>query len=274
MLIQNGSRQYFVGDLVAETAAYRLYLCSAKNGGCEYLLQVAVDLTANGALDRAAYFLRMLSREAEDLEQEYAKVKTKPEKMLNYQYSFPDVVDSFVSQDQGGRRINILRFHSVDDVRQMVPLYNIVHRDFRRVDIRTSIWIMGKLLKIIAFVHDSGISMGEAIRSGNILIEPSKHYVVFFNWEDVQKNCDVVSTSLVREDIKNAAECVIETLGGTSEGGVLEDGSRESGPYIERLVSLARRGDRDAGTAHREFYSLVDSLWPRGFYPFTSLPLR
>ncbi|MEK9182302.1 MAG: hypothetical protein AAB781_01785 [Patescibacteria group bacterium] len=272
MIICNDSRQYYVSDLVAETPIYRLYLCSQDGAMPKNLLQIAIGIENNGELDRSVYFLRTLLLHAENLEEEYARVKTDQKDMLNYQFCLPEPVDSFLHEEQGGRRINILGFRNVDDVRLMVPLHNIVHRDQRRVDLRTSVWIMGKLLKILAFAHDASVSVGE-ISLGNILIEPDRHYVVVFNWASAQKYNDGVPSSVIREEIKLAAQCVIETLGGGDQI-IPDDGSEQHASYIKYLENLARNGDQNAEETHYSFYQLVDGLWPRGYHHFTSLPRR
>lgn len=263
---------YEVGKLVAETERYRLYLCRPGGETVDHLLQVASAVEHNGALDRAAYILEKLLREAGRLEDEYALVKSNPKHFVNYELCFPEIVDTFVPADQGGRRINILRFRGVSDVRTMVPLSNIVERDRLRVDMRTSIWIMGKLLKILTFVHSAGIAITN-LTLGNILIEPEQHYVVIFNWADAQLMSDGVPQSTVREEIKRAACSVIEVLGGTPEGGIPDDehGERHA-PYEQHLLQLARNGASNAASAHQTFYALVDSLWARGFHKFTSHP--
>jgi hypothetical protein len=272
-MISNGPRQYDIGDQVAETAFYRLYLCREEGSDRGLLLQVATGVEHNGKLDRSAYLLGVLLQHAEDLEKEYAGVKTDPKDMLNYQFAFPELADSFIASEQGGRRINILGFRNVEDARQMVPLYNIVHRDRRRVDLRTSVWILGKLLKILVFVHDAGITVDD-LTLGNVLIEPDKHYVLVFNWADAEKHPDGVSGASAREEIQRAARCVIEVLGGDADLTIPDDGTEQYARYVAHLVALARDGERSADSAHRAFYALVDRLsWPRGKYPFTSLPL-
>ncbi len=275
MILGNGSRQYHIddpaNDLVAKTDSYRLYLCSL-NGGVEktHLLQIATEVAHNGDLDRAAYFLGVLGQHAENLEKEYACIKTDPNDMLNYQLCFPELVDSFVPEGQGDRRVNVLGFRSVDDVRQMVPLHNIVQRDHRRVDLRTSVWIMGKLLKILTFAHDAGMAVHD-LSLGNILIEPERHYVVVFNWAAAEKHSEGVSGLMVREEIRGGAQSVIEVLGGSDTETIPNDGDEQYERYADHLLELAHNGNRNADSAHRAFYALVDELWPRGYHPFTSL---
>lgn len=269
--VNNGANSYKVGNKVAETEKYRLYLCRPSGATADHLLQVSSAVEYNGALDRAAYILEKLFAEAMRLEEEYERVKKDPKHLLNYQLCFPEVVDTFVLASQGGRRVNILAFREISDVRVMVPLSNIAHRDRLRVDLRTSVWIMGKLLKILAFAHDAGITVGD-LGLGNILIELEQHYVVIFNWADARLMTGGVTRSVVREEIMCAARATIEILGGTPEGGIPDDGSPAHMPYQHHLIELARNVAGNASRAHQEFYALVDELLPHGYHPFTSMP--
>ncbi len=273
MFVSHGSRQYNVGEIVARTISYRLYFCSQNREDMhKNLLQIATGLAYNGELDRASYILGTLLDHANKLEDEYNRVKTDPKDMLNYKFGFPELLDSFLCEKQGGRRINILGFRRVEDVRSMVPLYNIVHHSNRRIDLQTSVWIMGKLLRILTFAHSAGISVGD-VSLGNVLIEPQKHYLIVFNWANARQHQGGVPQDMVRDEIRSVATTVIKVLGGTDEHPVPNDGGEQYEDYIAHLATLASRGASTAESAHRMFYALADRLWSSGFYPFTTLPL-
>lgn len=261
---------YSVGKRVGNTNKYRLYLCNEKGTEHQCLLQIATDATHNGALDRAAYILGELKRKSDELETEYATVKKDQEVFLNYDLGFPELVDSFICQEQGGRRINILAFRNVEGVNSMVPLINITAKDRRRVDLRTSAWIMGKLLKLLGFAHGCGISVN-LMTANNILIEPDEHYVLIFDWSVARTHSEAVPAETRREEISQAAQAVITILGGNLETGVFpDDGEKGFKPYTEHLLRLARGCESNAERAHRSFYELIVSLWKREFYPFTT----
>lgn len=272
VIVEHGSCRYTVGAMVAKMAAYRLYLCAIAGGERQCLFQIASTIERNGVLDRMAYLLGILLEHAEKLEAEYHESQDNPEAKLNYQLLFPELIDSFEFAEQGGRRVNVLGFRNVNDTRQMVPLSNLVRKDRHRVDLKTSVWIMGRLLKVLSFAHGRGIAVGD-MSSRNVLIEPDHHSVVVFDWGGAQKFPDGVPTLNVRTDIMGAARTVIEVLGGSVETGFPNDGTDAFAPYAERLTALARYGERDSDQAHREFYGLVDGLWPRAYHPFTSFPL-
>lgn len=270
MSIRSLTYRYQVGKLVAEAPAYRLYLCKQEETGRQCLLQVAANAAHNGAMERNAYFLGELKREADRLEEEYARVVRDPNKTLGYDLGFPELVDSFVCAEQGGRRINILAFRNVEDVSRMVPISNITNKDRRRVDLRTSAWIMGKALKMFAFAHSQGI-VGERV----ILIEPSQHYVVFFDWSEAMAfPGGKVPETTSRKEISQAATAVINIMGGDPDTGSFpDDEGGKYRQYTDHLVGLAGGSQHNAERAHARFYELIDELWERAFHPFTSFEL-
>lgn len=265
--IKNGSCVYQVGNKVAETSNYRLYLCMQDGMGRQCLLQVATTVAHNGKLQRAAYILKELERRADDLEAKYARVKTDPNVLLNYGLGFPDLIDSFIYQEQGGRSINILAFRGVEDVTKMVPLINITEKDGLRVDLRTSAWIMGKLLKLLVFAHNEGVSV-RLLNGNNIVIEPDEHYVVIFDWSCAQTYPEAVPKEIQRQEISQAAQAIVAVLGGDLKTGVFPDDSNKT--YTDYILRMARGEKNNAGKTHKEFYALIDELWEREYYPFTT----
>lgn len=273
MDIRNGPQLYHVGDKVADNDKYRLYLCIQEETGRQCLLQVATAVEHNGNLERATYILRELKRRSDELEAEYESVKKDPEMMLNYDLAFPELVDSFIYHEQGGRRINILAFRNVEDVSNMVPLINITSKDHLRIDLRTSAWIMGKLLKLLVFAHSEGISI-DLVSGSNILIEPKEHYVLIFDWSDAQIYPGKIPMHIRNEEIAQAAQAVVIALGGDLETGAFPDDGKEAfKQYTDHLRRLAYRSEMNAGKAHGKFYELIDSLWKREYYPFTTKSL-
>ena len=154
MILANGSSQYEIVERVAETSVYRVYICKDVHTGRPCLLQIAKMIEYNGGLERAAYVLRMLLHLA-DHYQKMHEVKH-PGKRLCYELLFPQVVDSFVSSDQRGRRVNILEIAGVDELNKLVPLSSLAIRDRVRIDLPSSAWIMGRLLKLLGLAHSSG----------------------------------------------------------------------------------------------------------------------
>jgi len=274
MKVVSGGHLYQADDRVAaHTGRYNLHLCQLGEAGKQGLLQIATAVEHNGVLDRAAYILVELKLRADELEKDYVKVRTRPDGVLNYDLGFPELVDSFVCEEQGGRRVNVLSFRNVDDPGNLVPLVNITGKDRRRVDLKTSAWIMGKLLKLLVFAHSEGITVG-LLTGNNFLIEPDQHYVLIFDWSTATIGSLAIPEETMRAEISAVGKAVITVLGGDLETGVFtNDGEEGFFQYTERLMRLAEGSDRDAKRAHERFYELVNGLWKPGFHPFTTFPL-
>lgn len=273
MIINGNFGSYEIINKVAETDCYRLYLCVKEDFNLYCLLQIAASKEMNGRLERAAYILKKLKKSADEAEEEYAKAKTDPKGKLNYDLGFPELLDSFICQDQGERWVNILAFRGVENASKMVPLINITDKDLLRVDLRTSAWIMGKPLKLFVLTHYEGISVG-LTNGANILIEPDSHYVLFFDWSSAVVDRKTVPKEVRRKEISEVAQAVITALGGDYATKTLpDDGVEGFDQYAKYLFELADGREDDPQAAHENFYKIVDSIWKREFYPFTTKPL-
>lgn len=273
MEVTNGERVYEIFEAVAETDTYRLIACTEKKTSRQCLLQIATDAVYNKQLERSVYILNELRRLAKEIEEEYQQVKEDPKDMLNYGLMFPEVIDSFIYQQQGKRKINILAFRNVDDLYSPKPLSKITEKDRRRVDLFSSVWIMGKLLKLLVFTHSQWISIN-LISGNNILIVPDKHYVSVLDWSEAKIQDEAISFETRVQEISLAAKAVITVLGGDPDSGIIpDDGEPGQAQYASFLWRLARGGESVALRAHEKFYELVRSLWERKFHPFTTKPL-
>lgn len=270
--IQHDSCVYRVDKKVGESQNSRLYICTQDGVQRQYLLQIAADVQHNVALQRAAFILTELARRAEELEAEYAAVKKNPAVFLNYNLGFPELVDSFVCPEQGNRQVNILAFRNVEDLANLVPLANITEKDRMRVDLKTSAWIMGKLLKVYDFAVSEGFSVDPNINT--ILIESDQHYVLIFDWTGAEIHSGTVPAETRRKQISHAAQVVIMILGGDPKTGTFPEDTEEASQYTNYLLQLSHGGESNAKKAHTRFYEIVDSLWERKYHPFTSKPLE
>ncbi len=273
MEIKGNIHTYQVCALVGETEEYRLYICKYADSQSQCLLQVAKAVEHNGCLDRNAYLLGILTNYASKIEEEYA-VSSPTSSPLNYRLGFPELVESFICLEQGNRRINILAFREVNEVGRMVPLNSITTKDQLRVDLRTSVWIMGKLLKLLVFAHSQGIAISQ-LTGSNILIEPDQHYVLIFDWSKAQIFPEGISREICQQEISAVAQAVIAVIGGDPiTYNIPNDGDEAFDQYTEYLVRLAQGKEGRSIQAHQQFYELVDSLWKREFYAFTTKPLN
>ena len=73
MIIESPTRTYEVGELLANPSRFRLYTCHEPESEQEYMLQVASDVAGNGIVDRVAFILEMLAKEAARLEELYSR---------------------------------------------------------------------------------------------------------------------------------------------------------------------------------------------------------
>jgi hypothetical protein len=272
--MENRLQLYDVGKKVGKAPMYALYLCLQKEIGRQCLLQIANEVKGNVVVDRVAYILSEFARYAGELEEKYAENPKNAGKTLGYDLGFPELIDSFICQEQGGRRINVLAFRCVESVHDMIPIINITVKDRLRTDLRTSGWIMGKTLKMIDFAHSYGVTINST-RGNNILIEKDNHYSLIFDWSLAQIYLEEIPEDVRCRDISHAAQAAIKMLGGDWEKGFLPDDGEKAFPvYSEYLFRLAHGKESKAIRAHHGFYDIVDMFWKKEFYPFTTKPLN
>lgn len=267
MILSHGNDQYSVERQVAEAEIYRLYICKDIKTKQPYLLQIAAEPDQNGNLDRAAFVLKELKQASDSYEEAYAK--TNPGKMLNFDRLFPKVVDSFVYPDQRNSRINILALKDVKDLNQLIPLSSLKIKDNLRLSLETSAWIMGRLLKLILFIHGQGISLRQ-FDASDVLIEPDNHYLIVFDWSKSLIHQDEVPLQNRFQDISNAARAIFLAIGGDINSGTYPyDIDHE---YPKFLWQLVCQNEGDAQEIHTQFYDLIHSLFGYDFKDSKFLP--
>ncbi len=268
----SGNR-YQVGESLGEAERFNLYACPLAEGRCG-MLKIASSAVHNAALDREAFVLRLMTDRAAEVE---AKSRDK-KRRFNYSSFFPELIESFIAPDQDDRRVNILGFpKEITVLSQLTPITALADVEKVRIDPRTAAWMLGKLLKVLSFAHDQGITNGLVI-GNNVLIEREYHGVVLFDWTLATINNDSFAPpDLATVEMAEAAIMVIDALGGDLEKGYQLPPSDQltDERFSQFLFSLARGGDlARTSEAHRRFYDLIWSLWPREFHPFTTLPLE
>ncbi len=268
----NGN-EYTVGKELGRTDDFSLYACSLPEGG-EGILKIVSRKGNNGLLDREARILTILWEGVSRAQEAVARLEPE-QKSAGYDRMFPRLVESFVDQDQGGRRISVLDLTKVaEELGDIVPLGRLLSDERVRVDPKTSVWIMGKLLKLLHFGYMCGVS-GAKIDGENILIDRERHNVLLFDWTTATAVPDKVESEIVREEISCAAKQTILALGGDPETGILPKDEQLTHDWYEKLLwSFAQRGDGNAEKAHRHFYDEVHKVWPGKFHPFTAHPVK
>lgn len=260
---------------VGRSNTQRVYICRHDGRDQECLMQVAETIEYNAQMERAAYILGLLQRRSDELETEYAKVKTDPDKLLNYILFFPELVETFQCEESGQRQINVLAFRFVPLVEDLLPIGRFVRKDKMRVDLRTSVWMMGKGLKLLDFVHSNGFSIG-LVNDVNFMIERNKHYVMFFDWSQASiYDEEEVPTDISCREITSLAKVVIDALEGDIRTEMFPEEKDENAQYEELrsyLLFLARGNETNARTAMQRFYKIAHSIWKHEYYPFTCYP--
>lgn len=265
--------QYQIGRKLGEAASFRLHECPIGEGELG-ILKVAIDPLGDGLLDREALILQTLQVKAERLEAQYTQIKTQPQDFLNYQLMFPLLVESFHSPELADRRVNVIKFAvPTKDLEVWEPLERLWSQSRVRLDPRSSAWVLGKLLKVLAFAHEQGMAVNQ-IDGSNILINPDQHYVLIFDWTQARSYHHEVPAEIAGAEIAQAASLLVSALGGDlATGSLPADDQLVDRRYADYLFKLTRGEETDTAKTQREFYHLVRSLWPRQFHPFTTYPL-
>lgn len=235
--------------------------------------KIASTKAHNGLLDKEAYILETLKKEADLTEAEYARIN--PDKPpLNYHFLFPSLVESFISEEQNKRRVNILGFFDVSKkLSDLVPLSHVVKRDRVRIDPRTSAWILGKLLKMLDFTHTLGISNG-MLNGENILINPAQHFVTISDWTRAMIENPLHERTIAKEISEVTGETILALAGSTTTAELPPDDFLTDNQYQDLLKGFLLGKEVSAEVAHKKFYTLIRSLWPREFYNFKTYPIH
>lgn len=265
-----GGKIYYVGPQRGETETTRTYLCFTDDKNW-YFLKVAVSPQDNSLLEKEEFILKTLREESDKLEEEYLS-KFPDKGPLNNHFFFPEVVDSFIVEDGGSRRVLVLSLmHIAKESKELSPLSFVIERerDNLSIDSRTSAWILGKLLKMLVFTQDVGVLVGD-LSISNILINKEKHYVSIFDWGNALFNNSPISEDECIAEISEVAIGVVEALDGNPITGEIPVDAELTDPrYAEYIKLLVEGKTGDARNSHKEFYSIVHSIW-KGFYPYTT----
>lgn len=133
-------RNYEVGKLIGEASKFRIYL--GNDGNRQVVMKVAKTFEDGDSLaEEAGWFnvLRAFISQVTEMQEKSGETSS------HYEWLFANLLSSFLEPSQKDRRINI--FEVVDtDFGQLIPLPKL--RTETEVDARTSVWILGRFLKI------------------------------------------------------------------------------------------------------------------------------
>lgn len=271
MVTITGNRgSYEVLDRIGGSNKFNLYRCLLSStidmASRVGVVKIAIDQN-DGSLDKEALVLKRLQKAAQIIDTR----RNQDIPAYNYDFFMPSLVETFVCTMQDNRRVNILGFcEEIKNTSHLAPIStdNFIEQKCR-IDSKTSVWILGKLLKILGFAHSQGISNGLVVGQ-NVLIERKKHGVVLFDWTNASL-LDELPPEVTQQEIVAATKTVIAVLGGDVRTGTLPDDQEKW--YQNLLQKMIHSEFNDAFVAHRIFYETVFEHWPKIFYPFTTLPI-
>lgn len=261
---------YEVGSLFFETELFRFYEVHSKKFPEEVLLlKIPKSKVNNYLLEKEELLLKAMESYSFLLDQKH-KEEFKEDETLGYQICFPKVIDSFVASTEQDRFVLILSLENfVDKLKDFFCVQKILDKKYR-VDPKTSVWILGKTLKFMHFVHSQNIIIND-LSIKNLFIDQKNHLIHILDWTNSSMLPTLNKKDVILE-IKKLVSTVILLLGGNTSTGVIPDHEHleDSGIlYREILINLLQKNISDALSAHKYFYQNVEKIWKKEYYPFT-----
>jgi hypothetical protein len=243
------------GKPLVETSMWRLVIAkypSGQNG----LVMIASKPEFNYLVEKQAHVLTTLQEMA-------AAEDALPGIMPHYGAFFPTMVQTMQTEEDEPRSGVFMGYNpAVSTYKQLVPLS--VALAGKRVDLQTGLWMLGKSLKVLEFVHAIGLTVG-FVDESNLLLETALHGVFILNW------MDAIEESATEEDkkaeIKKIAEIVWRAVGGTEKSDPPYDEKVMSKTGYDEFVAVLKRlmsGDaKSAGDEMTALYEMADRIWAR-----------
>ncbi len=265
MVVTGKKGNYRIDHKLGSDESLNYYACQDEAGEWR-ILTIAATVEQNAVVDRIEYLLGRLAEFSELYEEEYAK-QNGPDQRVHYDWLFPQVVEKFTIPEQGNRMVNILTFPDVD-LHQTFALTQILQNQ-QRTDLRTNVWIVGRMLKLLIFLHENNVMT--PVNLSSFLLEPKNHRLLRLEWSNIIIG-DAPTSTQQSYAIKQTAECALQLLGAERQ----EEGwcypyplEGDESRYIMLLRSLYAGSYQDAHQAHTAFYDTVEDLWGRKYHPFT-----
>lgn len=246
-------RNYEVGKLIGEASKFRIYL--GNDDGHLVVIKVAKTFEDGDSLaEEASWFnvLRAFIAQVTEMQEKSGEISS------HYDWLFAQLLSSFLEPSQKDRRISI--FTVVDtDFGQLIPLPKL--RAKTEIDARTSVWILGRFLKIYSFYEllahsdDNPVIRYANFSPGDYLIGPEQHRLIYYNHSGAM--ADVVANNYVKTIAKFISEWV-----------AIENDPAEQ-EYYQLLEDFATNGRITCEEAHAELYQLIKRLWGIQYHPFT-----
>jgi serine/threonine protein kinase len=265
--IRVGANVYFVGPVIARGNRCNLYLAYLEREE-RYLGEVVIKLVENIGGNLAA-------------KHEISNLAILHNKDVPQWKHLPLVLDRFQAGDRLGIVLRKVQGASLARVREHGPHKN-------GVDQRDMVWILGRMLSCLGYVHHRGIVHG-CVNAQHIMLNGPNHNAYLVGWGNAVHNPAITGAEVEAEpddytapevrdrgkigpwsDIYSLGKVMIRLLGGDTKAneipGEVEPKIRD---FILRMVKedpYARSAD--AWELHREHYTIVDALWERKFRHF------
>ncbi len=200
---------------------------------------------------------------------------------LHYDWLFPILHESFIITEQGKRRANVLEFVGAN-IADLMPLGQIVQQK-QRVDLKTSAWIIGRMLKLLAFCASAKVQV--SMTMAKFLLGPEHHHLVLLDWSNALNEYYAIEQEDFNLNISRIGRCGLDLLDvrydetGWTYSYPYQENEEKEITYIQFLYDMAflrrqfYRNYHDAYNAHRAFYGVVDDAWNKGYHPFTVYPV-
>ena len=247
-------RNIEVGNRIGEASKFRIYL-GTMDDQRPVIMKVAKTFEDGSILaEEAGKFnvLRAFSEQVAEFE------KAQNGHSSRYDQLFANIVTSFMEPSQGDRRINVFETPDID-LSKLVPLTKLQAEV--EIDVRTSIWIIGRLFKFYGFFEllaesgDNPIVRYPVFSPDDYLIGPKEHRLIYYNFsKDI---ADVVAFDFVKAIAKFILGWVV----------VGDDTAEQE--YLELLNHFSEHGRTSFEKAHEDLYALVRRHWGIQYYPFT-----
>lgn len=249
---------YGVGDdaePLVTTDVWRLYVAALPSGQLG-LMKIAATSEMNDVLNKEEGILQIVQQAASDADDEAEGQGKRP---YYFGAQVPAVIESF---NAGGRHAMVLRFHPcIATYKQFTPL-SLVVKD-SRVDLQTSVWLLGKSLRLIDFLYRvCGIAIGH-VGASNTLIETEQHGVFVPDFSSANDSA-VLKDHLA--EVALVTRMVWEAAGGTDSKDPPYDAGIMTVDQHAEFVEFLRRMINDpqiAAEEHEALYELANRIWPK-----------
>ena len=245
---------------LVDHSGYRLYVVSQPSGRVG-LMKIAASVSDNELIQYEWKVLSDLSEQAKILDQEAISFENKPP---FYGTIFPNPIEIFTADKRKGFFFGFNQ--EISRFEQLSPLSILLKN--QRVDLQTCVWILGKLLKLLVFIHENGYA-NRFINPSNILVETKLHGVFCLDWShSCQPNRCTPADQ--QEDIHSTARLIWKIAGGNETNPPVYDPDiltpEQYNEFVDFLHHM-RSGIESARYFHTQIYQMADRFWSRESLP-------